>query len=456
MAWFNTPLGQATLAALRPKNITQDVAGLTPTQFAELLNEYGLLSTSAGMLVTPETAAKCVPVAAACALVAGGIVSMPIRIVRRDLQDGRFVQSPADDNDLWWLLNESPNPDYASAVLWQRVAWDLKLRARSFVRIVREAGGRGIRPVELAHVPRSWVTVRRRWDQARGRLVTVGYQVDGDGGSYFVTPADMLDFRGEIAQNNVEQSAEFEAAKEAIGLALAIEQHCGRFFTNGGTPRTAIRYPQGVKLTQEQVDVLRSQWVRRYGGAENSHLPLVLSDGGQLDKVSTTAAEAQMIEQRKFQVIEIARAFRVPPFMIGETEKASSWGSGIEQMSKGFVRYTLGPVITSIEQELNRKLFGIARYAVDFDEEALDRGDMKSLGDWFRQAAGGSQGPGWMTVNEVRGRLKLPPIEGGDEIYDPKNSGGKADESTSGDGTVPGADGGESGDSAPVRDPDEG
>lgn len=447
---------QGAIARFRPKNIGQDVAGLTPQQFAELLNEYGLLSTSAGVLVTPETAAKCVPVAAACALVAGGIASMPIRIVRRELQDGRFVQSPADDNDLWWLLNESPNPDYAAAVLWQRVAWDLKLRARSFVRIVREAGGRGIRPVELAHIPRWQVTVKRRWDAYRGRLVTVGYEVAGDGGTYSVHPADMLDFRGEIAQGNPDVSAEFEATKEAIGLALAIEQHCGRFFTNGGTPRTAIRYPQGVIMTQEQVNVLRAQWVKRYGGTENSHLPLVLSDGGQLDKVSTTAVEAQMIEQRKFQVIEIARGMRVPPFMIGETEKASSWGSGIEQMSKGFVRYTLGPPITSIEQELNRKLFGIARYAVDFDEEALDRGDMKSLGDWFRQASGGSQGPGWMTINEVRGRLKLPPIKGGDEIYDPKKSGGTADESNAGDGSVPGADGGEPGDPAKVPDPDEG
>lgn len=430
---------QSALARVRPKNATQDLSGLSPQQFAELLNEYGQLSSSAGILVTPDTAARCVPVAAACALVAGGIVSMPIRIVRRTLQDGRFVQAPADDNDLWWLLNESPNPDYASAVLWQRVAWDLKLRARSLVRIVREAGGRGIRTVELHHVPRNWVTVRRRWDQARGRLVITGYQVNGDGGEYFVTPADMLDFRGEIAQGDKDASAEFEAARDAIGLALAIEKYCGRFFTNGGTPRTAIRYPAGVKLNDQQVQQLREQWVKRYGSVENSHLPLVLSDGGQLDKVSVSAAEAQMIEQRKFQVIEIARAFRVPPFMIGETEKQSSWGSGIEQMSKGFVRYTLGPVITAIEQELNRKLFGIARYAVDFDEEALDRGDMKSLGEWFRQAAGGSQGPGWMTVNEVRARLKLPPVEGGDELYDPKTSGGMADEPNAGDGALPGA-----------------
>ena len=437
-----------------PRN--QDVSGLTPAQLAELLQDYGQISTSAGQLVTPETAARCVPVSASCALVAGGIASMPIRIYRREMQDGRFVQAPADDHDLYWLLNESPNSDSSAAALWQRVAWDLKLRARSFVRIVREAGGRGIRIVELSHLPRRTVTVKRRWDAHRGRLVTVGYEVRGEGGTYFVQPEDMMDFRGEASQESPEHSAEFHAARDAIGTTLAIEAFCGRFFSNGGTPRTALEYPQGIKLTTDQIDALRAQWVKRYGGSENAHLPLVLSDGGKVSKLTTTAAEAQMVEQRKFQVVEIARAFRVPPFMIGETTVTSSWGSGIEQMSKGFVRYTLGPMITAIEQELNRKLFAIARYAVDFDEEALDRGDMKSLGDWFRQAVGGSQGPGWMTVNEIRARLKLAPIAGGDEIYDPKNLEEASNEPNADDGAVPDADGGEPGDSAAVRNPDEG
>jgi HK97 family phage portal protein len=180
-----------------------------------------------------------------------------------------------------------------------------------------------------------------------------------------------------------------------------------------------LSFPSGVKLNAEQQQLLREAYVRRLGGADNAAVPFVLTDGGDAKKLSFTAEEAQMLDARKFQVIEIARAFGVPPFMIGETEKNSAWGTGIEQMSQGFIRYTLGPHITAIEQELNRKLFGIDRFFVDFDEEALSRGDMKSLGDWFRQAVGGNNGPGFMTVNEVRSRLKLPPVDGGTDIYVP-------------------------------------
>jgi HK97 family phage portal protein len=431
---------RGTLQRFRPSNASLDTANLTPKEFADLLDSYGMSSAS-GILVTPATAAKCIPVAAACALVAGGIVSMPLRLVRREVVDGRFVQYPADDHDYFWLLNESPNEDYPAAVLWQRVAWDLKLRAESFVMIVRSSGGRDIMVKELSHVPHECVVVDRQWSAAKRRMQIVRYIVTIEGRTVVLVPADMLHFRGELAQGDPPRSAELESAKEAVGLTLAIEQYCGRFFTNGGTPRTVIQYPAGVKLTKDQQDLLREAWVRRYGGVQNSHLPLVLADGGTISRLSATAVESQMLEQRKFQVIEIARAFRVPPFMIGETEKTSSWGSGIEQMSKGFIRYTLGPLITSIEQELNRKLFGIARYFVDFDEEALDKGDMKSLGDWFRQAIGGSQGPGFMTVNEVRRRLNMPPIDGGDELFEQSTPGDSQDaQATSADPVSPAGD----------------
>lgn len=433
----------------RPKNSAIDTSGLTPTQFSQLLDTWGVGTGAAGIAVTPETAAKAIPVAAACALVSGGIVSMPLRLVRREVKEGRFVQFPADDHDYFWLLNESPNTEYPAAVLWQRVAWDLKLRGVSYVRIIRNMRGMGIKVEELVHIPAREVVVEWVWDEARRKRRIASYTCTVDGRTFGVLPADMLHFRGELAQGEPERSAELESAREAIGLTLAIEQFCGRFFTNGGTPRTVLEFPTGVRLTIPQQDALRDAWVRRYGGIENSHLPLVLSDGGKATRLQATAVESQMLEQRKFQVIDIARAFRVPPFMIGETEKTSSWGAGIEQMSKGFIRYTLGPLITSIEQELNRKLFGIARYFVDFDEEALDKGDMKSLGDWFRQAVGGSQGPGFMTLNEVRRRLNMPPIDGGDELYDPK-AGDAGNAQESGDGAPAGAAGNEPGDPATV------
>lgn len=399
------------------------ITGLSFEDFVRLFD----LGTSTGASVTPSNALRAIPVKACCALVAGGITSMPLRIVQRDVVDGVMLQKPADDHRYWWLFNEEPNGDSTSATFWEEIVTRRMLWDRSYARIIRKAGGRSIDIAELVPMPNESVQVETLWDASARRYRISRYLVRDGAYTYGVLPEDMLDFRsGKVTQCGTnyaptypQMSQALEAAREAVGIVLTIEQYCGRFFANGGMPRTVLEFPQGSTLDEKQQALLRDAWVRKYGGAENAALPLVLSNGGKASKLSFTAEEAQLLEARKFQVIDIARAFGVPPFMIGETEKTSAWGTGIEQMSQGFIRYTLGPHITAIEQEINRKLFRIDRYFVDFDEEALARGDMKSLGDWFRQAIGGSNGPGFLTTNEVRSRLKLPPRENGDSLFTP-------------------------------------
>jgi len=105
--------------------------------------------------------------------------------------------------------------------------------------------------------------------------------------------------------------------------------------------------------------------------------------------------------------------------MIGETTKASSFGSGIEQMSIGFVKHTLGPHLKRFRDELNRKLFLTSRFFVEHNVDGLMAGDSKAQGEYFGKALGGPGTQGWMTINEVRRMKNLPPVEGGDRLYNP-------------------------------------
>lgn len=380
--------------------------------------DYFSADSLAGRVVTPESAARAIPVHACCALIAGGIVSMPLRILQRKPWQGGYTQAAADTHDYWWLLNESANDETPSAFLWEQVIKAMLLHGEAFVRIVRRRGTNIATELVFCQ-PRS-VNVVRKWDAARQRNVISAYSITDGEHRVVVDPFDMLHFRGEQTSGDAPKSQILESAREAIGITLAIEEYCARIFSNGGTPRVSLEFPAGITLKDEQLNQLRNTWVQRYGGAENTALPMVLTNGGKVSKLSFTAEETQMLEARKFQVIDIARAFRVPPFMIGETESTSAWGSGIEQMSQGFIRYTLARHITAIEQEITRKLFFTTKFFVDFDEEALARGDMAALGNWFRQAVGGSQGPGILTVNEVRARLHVAPVDGGDQLFNPK------------------------------------
>jgi hypothetical protein len=69
-----------------------------------------------------------------------------------------------------------------------------------------------------------------------------------------------------------------------------------------------------------------------------------------------SAADAQFLEGRKFQRSEIAMFFGVPPFLLGDVEKTTSWGSGIDSMGTAFVQYTAQDWITMWEQSIVRDL----------------------------------------------------------------------------------------------------
>lgn len=211
-----------------------------------------------------------------------------------------------------------------------------------------------------------------------------------------------------------------------MGLALAAEESASKLFSNGMLADIALRYPN--RLSDEAQAKLREYVERRYSGAANHHTPMILTEGGEAKTLTMNAEDAQLIESRQFSVIDIARFFGVPPVMIGESEKTSSWGAGVEQMARWFTMFTLNDHLTDIEQEMEVKLFGGGQYFAKFDESELTRGDTKTRHEAYRTARGSMQEPAYMTINEIRAAEGLPPVPGGDKLYEPISQEAKADE----------------------------
>ena len=127
--------------------------------------------------------------------------------------------------------------------------------------------------------------------------------------------------------------------------------------------------------------------------------------------------DSQILQTAGWNLEEICRVLGVPPFMVGSTEKTTSWGSGVANMGQGFVKFTLLRTLRKYEQEFNRKLWPIReKHFVEFDVSGIERGDLKSENEALRIALGRAGEPGWMTQNEVRKLKLLPPIDGGDEV----------------------------------------
>jgi HK97 family phage portal protein len=385
--------------ARQVQNAVQTVTSSDPQVIAML----GGHSAASGFAVTPESSMRVSAVYASVRLLSGAIASIPVALYR-EKEGVRESISP----ELWWLLNEEPAPSWTAASMWEWIMLSICLRGDGYVEIRRS--GATIKTLRPLHPDR--VSARKVGDY----LV---YSVcDEDGQVRPVHQDDMLHFAG-FGFNGIRSMSVIQwAAFQSIGVALAADTFSGSFFANGAAPKHAIRAPN--RMDEEQIELLRAEYKNKYAGANNAGAPIVLTQGLDIKEMSMTAEDAQLLETRKWQVIDIARAFGVPPHLIGAQETTSSWGTGVEQTTLGFIKFALQPHINRIRQELNRKLFRRASPFAEHKMEALLSGDLKAEGEFMRQSVGGSQGPGWMTINEIRKIKNLPPVEGGDVLYRPE------------------------------------
>lgn len=371
---------------------------------------FGGASAASGYAVNENTAMRVSAVHACIQLLGGIIASLPLDVYQRNSDgDGEKIEN----SPLWWLLNERPCSAWTAASMFE---WWLRcngLRGDAFGEIKRNAGG-----VITGIVP--WHPDRVRVETKAGEIQY--YYQPREGNAYGRYADDVLHIPGFGYDGEVGRSRSIISSGgfQSIGIALAADDFSGKFFANGANPKQLITVPG--KMTDDQVEQLKREYQAKYGGADNAGKPMVLTQGLGVEQLSLSSVDAELLESRKYQVIDIARAFGVPPFMIGANDTTTSWGTGIEQMTLGFVKFTLKTYLNRIEQEINRKFFRTSRYFVEFNLDGLLRGDSKSEGEFLRQARGGSQGPGWLTLNEVRRIKNQPPIDGGDTIYEPKGN----------------------------------
>lgn len=387
----------------------RQAARVTNVSYSDsVMQSFGV--SASGTTVSATSAMRVSAVAACVAKISGAIVNMPIH---EYTLDGGETPARAPRSELWYLLNEQPSPQYTAASMWEGVSLAQLLRGDSFGLIRKGMNGKAR---EILPLP--WGCV----SPVRTPETGVRYYVNmpSHGISTWFEPSDILHFPGLGFDDTTMRSMSVIqfGARNAIGNALAMDEYSGKFFEGGAHPSMILTSP--AKMGPDQITALQNAFARKYAGLANAHaVPLVLTEGLSAKEISISAEDCQLLDARKFQVLDVARAFGVPGFMINESTGATSWGSGIESIGRAFVQYTLQTWLKKIEQELNRKLYprNTGRF-LEFHREALYEGDIAAQGTFFRTALGGpGSGDAFMTLNEVRRRQRLPPVPGGDELY---------------------------------------
>jgi len=221
-------------------------------------------------------------------------------------------------------------------------------------------------------------------------------------------------------------------ARNAIGLGLAAEEFGARFFGDGAHMTGLVEVPGD--LDKDRARQLKESFTASHGGLQNSHTVGVLSGGATWKPISVTPDDAQFLGTRAAQNLDIAMLFGIPPHMLGQVDKTTSWGTGIEQQGLAFLAYTLGPWLGRFEDAFSAMLPGpqTARFNVD----ALLRTDAAG-----RYAVyGAARSAAILTTNEIRALENFGPVEGGDDIAAPLNSNVKPMKDTGASSSAPKAD----------------
>lgn len=387
----------------QPENSYKDA--ISEEKAIELLfGGYGIPTTS-GMVVNEQTAMRISVVYRCVSLIAGTIASLPCEVYR--YKGGK--SELAEDHPVYWLLHDEPNPLMTANTFWKNYLWWALMRGNGYGLIGRSGLGA---PLGVGLVKPTSVTTDLSQDKTR--LI---YQITLETGeTRRFSQSDVMHYPF-IGWDGKAGRSPLECAREAIGLASAAQEFNERFFSQGNAADIAMEFPGNVN--DDQMKRILDVYARNRGGIEKQRLPLVSTGGGKIHRLDFDAEKSQLVDARNFQVEDICRFYGVPPHMVGHTSKSTSWGSGIEEQTLGFVKFTLRDILKGLEQEVNRKLLGSGRFYCKFNLDALLRADSKGRSEFYKAAVGGTQSPGFMTVNEVRALENLPPLDGGETLFVP-------------------------------------
>ena len=306
------------------------------------------------------------------------------------------------------LLNK-PHPDLTPLELWELTYASLCLWGNAYLLKLFNAFGQleELWWINPARVRPYRVTEGSAMGQKR-------YVLDGNEDQPYSDKL-MLHIPG-FSIDGVSGISPIRAAREGVGLALAAEEFGARFFGSGSLATGLLQTEHEVD--QDEAQRLKELWRQGGSGLDSAHDIRVMGSGAKFQALTIPPEDAQFLETREFQVTDVARWFGIPPHLLMQTDKSTSWGTGIESQNLGLITYTLSGYIGRVEQRMTATVRPEPVY-VKVSLNGLLRGDSAQRSEFYTKMFG----LGAFSTNDIRRFEDLPPVEGGDVRYVPLNFG---------------------------------
>jgi HK97 family phage portal protein len=353
--------------------------------------------TIAGAAVSPETALTLSAMFSGTRLISETLGSLPAHVFQRNVE-GKGTRIAAEHGLSDRLLFD-PNPEMSSQAFFETLQGHAITHGNAYAEIQfsKNTGA----PVALW--PLSPKTQPKRLPDG-----TLYYRTPLPGGGHENLVRRAVIHIVGFGSNGVQGYPLVDMLCETFGAALATNESASQFFGQGMMLGGVLEAPEDIS---DKAYTRLKEWRAENSGLSNAHRLAILEEGMKYNPIGVEPEKAQLLETRKFQVIEIARILRIPPHLLYDLDRATY--SNIEEQGIDFVTYTLMPWMRRWELELRRKLFNSLElkqgFYVKFNPAALLRGDTTKRYAAYAVALNN----GWLNVDEVRALEDLPPLPGG-------------------------------------------
>lgn len=310
----------------------------------------------------------------------------------------KYVEHPT-----YYLLNKEPNSNMSRFTFMKTLITSVLLNGNGYALIERDDKGNA---TKLKLIPSELVTVSKV-DPLKEKIM---YNVVGI--NQLIEPVNMIHILN-FSYDGIIGISTLQHARNTLGLASDSEAHAEGFFKGGANLAGIIKVQSS--LTPKQKLDIKESWQATFSPVTGTPNGVAVLEGNMdFQPITVNPADAQLLETRQFNVIDICRFFGVSPVKAFDLSKSSY--STVEATQLAFLTDTLNPLLQKIELEFERKLYKPSeRSTIDvrFDTSVLLRADKASQASYYNTLFQ----IGVITPNEIRKALDLEPLENGDKSF---------------------------------------
>ena len=335
------------------------------------------------------------------------IGKLPLKIQQARPGEGIRV---AHEHPYYRTLNERPNRHMTASVFWSTLELCRNDAGNAYAWIdTRNPERPQLWPLNPHHV-QVW------YDDGLvlADAPDVYYLVSTPRGIMTLGSEDVLHFKSHNTRDGlVGISVRDQLASTIQGNAKA-QAYINKLYENGMTAKVVLQYTgslndANVQALKEGIENYAKGDLKR--GLENV-IPMPI--GMSLTPLNLKLADSQFLEIKQYTALQIASAFGVKPYQIGDYTKSSYASAEAQQLS--FLVDTLLFIVKQYEEEVAYKLLTdkeeAAGYHAKFNTAVILRADQQTQINTLSTAVSSFL----MTPNEAREMLNLPAKEGGDQL----------------------------------------